>query len=88
MRIPGNFNVAPQPGAELRRAPKSKPKPASARIECLESAGRARGKSVDLLYIITVLDPGHVKSLTIINISYNSVNNQFIPNGIGIAKLE
>jgi hypothetical protein len=64
----------------------------STRIGILEGADEACGaewrQNAGLLYAITVLDPGRVKSLTVINKLYNSVNNQFISNGIGIAKLE
>jgi hypothetical protein len=45
------------------------------------------GKSVDLLYIIIVPDPGAGRLPAIINKLYIFVNNQFILNGIGIAKL-
>jgi hypothetical protein len=54
----------------------------------IKRAATSGGKSVDSLYTITVLDPGRARSLTIINILYIFVNNQFILNGIGIAKLE
>jgi hypothetical protein len=46
------------------------------------------GKRVDLLYRIDRVGFGRMTSLKIINKLYIFVNNQFISNGIGIAKLE
>jgi hypothetical protein len=52
-----------------------------------QARGDGGGKSVDFLYTITAPDPAAERLPAIINKLYIFVNNQFILNGIGIAKL-